>query len=575
VVGGGDKGGILVRKALELNSAAEAGRLETGSLIKQICLEGDRLQYQKCTGEGPASGWVSIKIQGKSLVEKTSKRPPPTSIPIWEGAAEDGPLSTGEISAEDCASCGVTKLASCAGFAKRAATDPLHEWIPLRQVLPLGSRRQIVCIGPPSVDTSDWAAPDVFGSWENSSVTGNALAQLARNAGDELLLIQSGLAVDRDGWALELANLLVQRLQSTWIGVGVGVGAWQLAMFMNALLQIGDDGNKAVKNCGCMHVVGFPHPETGIGSQRPKGLDDIDWKFAQSAASSELQSFRVPNDLSVYYLSGDDVVSQEQVHAWFKFQPSLQDGAAKSAYPIFGLQGDHDLLRQPWRRTEFFWALANHTWGSSHNFSIEDVSVYQKTAALLGHGRRSISLFDEANDAVLATLDRDSNMLPIPNVNLREGQCCVNENWTSGNAAAGIGLDIRMYANMASQASSCVGCQIVCAVRFGNNPGIGVRPGAASGVHGGAIQSVMDEITAQCVRYWAAPACTTRKINHIISGRVFQFQTYRCKCEIEKIQDDGCVYVSCAKLMDPLGKVVCTSRADMLDLPAMIAMQKS
>merc|ERR1712129_165283 len=109
--------------------------------------------------------------------------------------------------------------------------------------------------------------------------------------------------------------------------------------------------------------------------------------------------------------------------------------------------------------------------------------------------------------------DKLPNMVRIPNLNWEENMPYINENWTSGNAAAAIGLDIRMYADKLSAPSdgSKIGCRIICAVRFGNNPGIKVDPGHGLGVHGGAIQSVMDEITAQCVRYWAVPGCTTRK----------------------------------------------------------------
>lgn len=340
-------------------------------------------------------------------------------------------------------------------------------------------------------------------------------------------------------------------------------------------------------------MVGFPHPSGGHEAQppfkfnltRPKGLQDEDWEFAKAFQGG--LHFLVPRDLSVYFFLEDGAISQELVRSWFKFQPSLQDGATKGAYQIFGLQGDHGVLQHPWRRTEFFWALANHTWSagvlradpqtsSPITASLTELAAYQQACHKLGHGQRSVSLFDESIDTVLQELDRDPNMIRIPNINWEDGLFCVNENWTSGNAAASIGLDIRMYADKASSSTngSAIGCRIVCAVRFGNNPGIKVHPGGAAGVHGGAIQSVMDEITAQCVRYWAVPGCTTRKISHTISGRVFQFQTYKCECKIDNVQNDGCILVSKATLRDPLGKPVCVSASDMLDFAKMSEMQR-
>mmetsp|Transcript_22022 Transcript_22022/g.42257 ORF Transcript_22022/g.42257 Transcript_22022/m.42257 type:complete len:405 (+) Transcript_22022:70-1284(+) len=68
VVGGGDKGGIIVRAGKETSSAQEKERLSTGAQVRQLALEGERLQYEKVTGTGPATGWVSIKLKDKELL---------------------------------------------------------------------------------------------------------------------------------------------------------------------------------------------------------------------------------------------------------------------------------------------------------------------------------------------------------------------------------------------------------------------------------------------------------------------------------------------------------------------------
>mmetsp|Transcript_156557 Transcript_156557/g.380177 ORF Transcript_156557/g.380177 Transcript_156557/m.380177 type:complete len:908 (+) Transcript_156557:130-2853(+) len=69
VVGGGDKGGILVRRTADLHSP-ELGRLSTGSIMKEKKLQGDRLQYEKESGDGPDSGWVSLTFKGSELVRR-------------------------------------------------------------------------------------------------------------------------------------------------------------------------------------------------------------------------------------------------------------------------------------------------------------------------------------------------------------------------------------------------------------------------------------------------------------------------------------------------------------------------
>ncbi|CAE8588427.1 unnamed protein product [Polarella glacialis] len=68
VVGGVDKGGILVRVGQELGSKAVADRLTTGSEVEQLDLAGDRLRYRLLSGSGPQEGWVSLRISGKDLL---------------------------------------------------------------------------------------------------------------------------------------------------------------------------------------------------------------------------------------------------------------------------------------------------------------------------------------------------------------------------------------------------------------------------------------------------------------------------------------------------------------------------
>lgn len=68
VVGGGDKGGILVRKGQDLKSPAEDNRLSTGAVVEQVELVGERLNYKLVTGTGPPTGWVSTKLTGKDLL---------------------------------------------------------------------------------------------------------------------------------------------------------------------------------------------------------------------------------------------------------------------------------------------------------------------------------------------------------------------------------------------------------------------------------------------------------------------------------------------------------------------------
>eukprot|EP00435_Cladocopium_sp_Y103_P038532 s906_g10.t1 len=70
VIGGADKGGILVRESEELSSESLEERLEYGALLQEEELKGSRLRYRKIYGKGPEIGWISTKIHGKELVTR-------------------------------------------------------------------------------------------------------------------------------------------------------------------------------------------------------------------------------------------------------------------------------------------------------------------------------------------------------------------------------------------------------------------------------------------------------------------------------------------------------------------------
>mmetsp|Transcript_48733 Transcript_48733/g.150500 ORF Transcript_48733/g.150500 Transcript_48733/m.150500 type:complete len:538 (-) Transcript_48733:73-1686(-) len=65
VVGGADKGGIVVRVGEDLGSPAKPERLSTGAVIKEVALHGERLYFEKLAGTGPDSGWVSLRLKVK------------------------------------------------------------------------------------------------------------------------------------------------------------------------------------------------------------------------------------------------------------------------------------------------------------------------------------------------------------------------------------------------------------------------------------------------------------------------------------------------------------------------------
>eukprot|EP00747_Dinoflagellata_sp_TGD_P113095 gnl/TRDRNA2_/TRDRNA2_171634_c0_seq2.p1 gnl/TRDRNA2_/TRDRNA2_171634_c0~~gnl/TRDRNA2_/TRDRNA2_171634_c0_seq2.p1 ORF type:complete len:352 (+),score=81.47 gnl/TRDRNA2_/TRDRNA2_171634_c0_seq2:38-1057(+) len=75
VVGGFDKGGILVRTGRETSSPAADKRLACGALVREVEVADTRLCYKKISGEGPENGWVAIRLPDKILMERA---------PVWE-----------------------------------------------------------------------------------------------------------------------------------------------------------------------------------------------------------------------------------------------------------------------------------------------------------------------------------------------------------------------------------------------------------------------------------------------------------------------------------------------------------
>lgn len=68
IVGGGDKGGILVRAGVKLDSARETARLSTGAIVIELQFTtSGRLKYELVSGTGPRVGWISAKLDGKVL----------------------------------------------------------------------------------------------------------------------------------------------------------------------------------------------------------------------------------------------------------------------------------------------------------------------------------------------------------------------------------------------------------------------------------------------------------------------------------------------------------------------------
>ena len=113
VVGGGDKGGILVRRAQDLKSAQCPSRLATGAVvIGQADLGSERLHYWLIQGEGPQAGWVSVAFKGKELLRPAS----PPAEPSGSGHALGSTLAAGPKDGAPAPHSGVYRCMGCDAF---------------------------------------------------------------------------------------------------------------------------------------------------------------------------------------------------------------------------------------------------------------------------------------------------------------------------------------------------------------------------------------------------------------------------------------------------------------------------
>jgi len=119
IVGGADKGGILVREGKETSSAQLKDRLATGALVEEVQLVGERLQFKRITGSGPERGWISIRLPGKELAVRFD---PDKADDADKGGAEG---AGGEADLADASDVAAFIEARC---AKELAKPPVQWW---------------------------------------------------------------------------------------------------------------------------------------------------------------------------------------------------------------------------------------------------------------------------------------------------------------------------------------------------------------------------------------------------------------------------------------------------------------
>ncbi|CAK9100324.1 Superoxide dismutase [Fe] [Durusdinium trenchii] len=82
VVGGAEKGGILVREGEELSSP-ELGRLSFAALVTELGRSKQRLHFKLVAGTGPSEGWISLHLQGRPLAMSLGRSTASAALLLW------------------------------------------------------------------------------------------------------------------------------------------------------------------------------------------------------------------------------------------------------------------------------------------------------------------------------------------------------------------------------------------------------------------------------------------------------------------------------------------------------------
>merc|ERR1719350_926794 len=163
-----------------------------------------------------------------------------------------------------------------------------------------------------------------------------------------------------------------------------------------------------------------------------------------------------------------------------------------------------------------------------------------KVASEIGCPDRLHGLFPP-NDCMLKTLVQNG-FTPFQKHVIDETKKLrlVANSWCTGDDACDCrGLDLRYF----YKAEKNGGCVLAAAVRFGEKAAI--AQGFNTSAHGGAIESVLDEATAELAKIHLAPIATTAEASFKIKKPVPLHTTLRVDCHIKEIKSNGLrIYVT-------------------------------
>ena len=152
-----------------------------------------------------------------------------------------------------------------------------------------------------------------------------------------------------------------------------------------------------------------------------------------------------------------------------------------------------------------------------------DLIGYQNQVIRDGIPFRKAGLFPP-NEEFLTMLSQDrkpcTKGLPAKTMDGGREFGVAENGWASGDNACEHGMDLRWFIKPGLDDKT-----LMAAVRFSDFACIGA--GYMKGVHGGAVETCLDEATAECAKTKLFPVATTSKISFAIKRPLEAHTTYR------------------------------------------------
>ena len=117
--------------------------------------------------------------------------------------------------------------------------------------------------------------------------------------------------------------------------------------------------------------------------------------------------------------------------------------------------------------------------------------------------------------------------------------------WASGENCIAHGMDLRLFIKPGFEEP----LELIAGVRFSDYAKIGYGLKFTS-VHGGAVESCLDEATAECAKSKLFPLATTSKIEFKIKRPLVPNTTYRVYCKVVQERVKGLMYEVSGEITD-------------------------